>query len=307
LGIIKQPADVATPEVWAGFAASIRALEPTFIVLDTQSRCSVGRDLNSTSEATVFYDAVSRLALELGAQILIVAHNNRSGQYAGNHQAPAMVDTHLTLKRDGKHARLRCSKQKDGAPEEAAAMDFETRVYDLGARDEKGREITSLALVSVDLPGELETPEVDKTAEMRAAVLDVLRRDFPDGARVQDWQAKCAERKICQRSAFYDRRDELQKRQEVVKRGYEYHAEPMPSPPSPPSPFSPPTDLMDLAETPSPPSPPSPSPVGTDGLADCGLRTAEQNNGAKRKRANSAANSEPYAATPQPKATTTRG
>lgn len=215
LAIIKKPADVATPEVWTGFIASIRALEPVFIVLDTQSRCSVGRDLNSTAEATIFYDAVSRLAEELGAQILIVAHNNRTGQYAGNHQGPAMVDTHLTLKREGTNLQFRCAKQKDGAAEEDAAMNFETRVFELDGRDEQGRTITSLALEAVEMRAEDKPDTRDKNAEVRGEMLNILSQHFPKGAGAKAWQEKCAELKICQKTAFYDRRDELKAKDQI--------------------------------------------------------------------------------------------
>jgi hypothetical protein len=204
-GIIECPADVANPEVLAGFVASIYALSPTFIVLDTQSRCSVGRDLNSTAEATVFYDAVSQLARKLGAQVLVLAHNNRNGQYAGNHQGPAMVATHLSLKRDGKYARLRCIKQKDGAPEEAAAMDFQACVVELGAIDEKGREITSLVLDSTVLAPEPEKRErEDLPAKRRAQVLEVLAVQFPGGAKASEWQEAVEKAGIAKASAFYN-------------------------------------------------------------------------------------------------------
>jgi hypothetical protein len=304
-GIVEKPVDVAAPAMLAGFVASVRALEPAFIVLDTQARCSVGRDLNSTSEASVFYDAVSLLASELGAHVLLLAHNNRSGQYAGNHQGPAMVDTHLTLKRDGKRAQLRCSKQKDGAAEEAAAMDFETLVFELDGRDERGRSVTSLALQSVEMSDEPDTPaKAEKQqpgAKIQAGALDVLRRDFPKGARANDWRDKCDERGVCKKSAFNDARAALVQSGQVQQFAGAY----LPTEPqketSPPSPPSPPTDLNEprglepsALKSASPPSPP---PVG--GLADCGLRTNQKEQieppKPKRKKARASADSEPYA------------
>lgn len=287
LGIVKQPADVATHSIWAGFAASIRALKPAFIVLDTQSRCSVGRDLNSTAEATTFYDAVSRLAKELNAQILIVAHNNRSGQYAGNHQAPAMVDTHLTLKRDGKRAQFRCLKQKDGAAEELAAMDFETQVFELGHHDEQGRVVTSLALKAVAIVDEPAPEARDKTAEMRYEMMDVLRRHFPKGAGAQEWQLKCADLKICQKTTFYDRRDELKANGEIMQVRNVWVPFDDPSPPSSPSS---PANLTNLPDLLGSPSSPSSSPVGTDELGELEL------NRRPHKRANSQNRSTPSAA-----------
>jgi hypothetical protein len=284
-GVIEQPADIAAPEILLGLVGALRALSPVFIVIDTQARCSVGRDLNSTAEATLFYQAVTDLAREICAQVLVLAHNNRNGQYAGNHQGPAMVDTHLTMKREAKKARLRCTKQKDGAPEEAAAMDFEARTVELGVQDAKGREITSLVLDSVEMTDEPDIPQSTPMDEMRAKVLEVLRRHFPKGGRAQEWQLKCAELKICQKSAFYDRRDELIKREEVLQAMGTYLPNEGFSPPSPPSPPDLQTDLTDWPQDapipPSPPSPPSPSPVGTDGLADCGLRTRGQKSKSK--------------------------
>lgn len=297
-GVIEQPADIAAPEVLLGLIAAIRALSPTFIVVDTQARCSVGRDLNSTAEATLFYQAVSNLARELGAQVLVLAHNNRNGQYAGNHQGPAMVDTHLTMKREGKKARLRCTKQKDGAPEEAAAMDFEARTVSLGIHDEKGREITSLVLDSIEMADESDLQEASPMDEMRAKVLDVLRRYFPKGGRATAWQEKCRDLKICQKSAFYDRRDELVKGNEISLTMGVYLPIESFGPPSPPSPPDQQTDQTDGPQD-APGSvwsvgPPSPSPVGTDGPADHGPRTRGQKTKANRK--NAAAASEPYAA-----------
>ncbi len=265
LGIITKPADVAAPAVWAGFADSIRALEPVFIVLDTQSRCSVGRDLNSTSEASVFYDAVSRLALELGAQILIVAHNNRSGQYAGNHQGPAMVDTHLTMKRDGNRAQLRCSKQKDGAAEELAAMDFQTLIFQLDGRDEQGRSVTSLALESIEIESEPKADARDKNEEVRGAMLEALRQHFPKGAGAQEWQLKCAELKICQKTAFYERRDELKTNGRIMQIRGVWLANDAPSSPSSLGSHANPANLPDLLGS---PSSRSSSPVGTTNPAN---------------------------------------
>jgi hypothetical protein len=224
-GVIERPADVANPAILAGFVASIRALSPVFVVLDTQSRCSVGRDLNSTAEATLFYDAVSALARELGAQVLVLAHNNRSGDYAGNHQGPAMVDTHLSLKREGQNARLRCAKQKDGAPEEAAAMDFTARVVSLGIQDEKGREITSLVLDSAELEPEKEArPKEDSTAKTRAQVLRILADQFPNGARAGEWQEAVEKAGIAKQSNFYNCRDALLKSGSILEANRRYIA-----------------------------------------------------------------------------------
>jgi hypothetical protein len=256
--VIRRPVDVFNAGTLAQFAETVRALKPVFIILDTQSRCSVGHDMNSTAEATAFFQAVSNLARELKAQIMIVAHNNRTGDYAGNHQGQAMVDTHLTMKRNGKSASLRCLKQKDGAPEEAAAMDFETRVYDLGTRDEKGREITSLALVATDLKDEPEVPKTDTKGAMREAVLEVLKCDFPKGTRAKEWQLKCEALGICKSSAFYDRRDELKTSENVSFFGgvYLYIESTPPTPPTPPRSKSECAELRPSLST--PPTPPTP-------------------------------------------------
>jgi hypothetical protein len=208
-GVVERPADISDPAVLAGFLASLRAFAPVFIVLDTQSRCSVGRDLNTTAEATVFYNAVSTVARELGAHCSILAHNNRNGDYAGNHQGKAMVDTHLTLKREGKRCRLKCIKQKDGAAEEVAAMGFETRVVELGFRDTKGRMVTSLVLEAVELEDEPEPPAKEElTAKTRAQVLEVLAVQFPKGATGGEWK-EAVEKKGIKKSNFYSYRSEL--------------------------------------------------------------------------------------------------
>lgn len=136
---------------WDVLIAACERLQPTFIVVDTQARVTVGVEENSATEMGVFVDKVEKLRAASGACVLLVHHAGYNGGHGrGSTSVKGAMQTELSVSRKGKGARdtivtLSTGKQKDD--EELADLQFKLRIVELaGEADEDGRPVTSVVL-----------------------------------------------------------------------------------------------------------------------------------------------------------------
>ena len=88
---------------------------PVFIIIDTQARCTVGAEENSSRDMGQFIDSLDRLRIATRACLLIVHHEARTGDNPrGSSALEGAATTLIRLTRDGMIVTLECKKQKDG-------------------------------------------------------------------------------------------------------------------------------------------------------------------------------------------------
>lgn len=130
----------------APLLADVAALDhkPRLIVIDTLNRYFEG-DENATADMTRFIAACDHLRRLTGACVVVVHHDNRNGEYRGNSALVRAMDARYRVDRDGDAVTVTCAKMKD--EEQLPAIRLESKRVELGGRDRKGRELTSLVLV----------------------------------------------------------------------------------------------------------------------------------------------------------------
>lgn len=101
-------------------------------MLDTLARCAIGLEENSSKEMGLFAEAMRLVSVQTGAHVMVVHHNNKSGEYRGSSALTAAVDTHISLERgdNGDYVTLKFEKQKDD--EELPPMVFTKHLVELG-------------------------------------------------------------------------------------------------------------------------------------------------------------------------------
>lgn len=197
--VLDAPLKVHEEGTRAAFIAQIVALQPVLIVLDTLARCAVGLDENSSGDMGIFADAIGDLAKATGAHVMVVHHNNKTGEYRGSTALPAAVDTHLSLERsnDAKSnaCTLRTEKQKDF--EEWGALGFEGNAVAL----DEGSEETSLVFEKSDLSPENTGRTGAPNAEQKVfEALEAIATE--EGATSGMWKAAATAAKVSN-GAFY--------------------------------------------------------------------------------------------------------
>ncbi|MEU3622938.1 hypothetical protein BS329_39925 [Amycolatopsis coloradensis] len=100
------------------FIRLLAELRPVLVIIDTQSKVTLGGDENSTKDMARFVDALDRLRRASGASILVVHHEPRAGEnMRGSTALEGGADTILRITRDGNVVEISNTKQKD-APEQ---------------------------------------------------------------------------------------------------------------------------------------------------------------------------------------------
>lgn len=117
------------------------------VVIDTLAR-SFGGDENSASDMGAFIRACDQLRTELdGATVLVVHHSGKDNEKGarGSSALRAACDFELKVSpRGDKMTSLACTKAKDSEPFEN--MQFKLNPVEIGEKDHKGRDLTSLVL-----------------------------------------------------------------------------------------------------------------------------------------------------------------
>lgn len=121
-----------TTGAWQELCAYAAETKPALIVLDTQSRMTVGLDENDAKSATQVVARLDQLRRESGACVLTNHHASKSGAtMRGSSVIEGAADTVIALDRpdeDDPRVIVRCSKQKDAAPFRKFVMEPRTTI-----------------------------------------------------------------------------------------------------------------------------------------------------------------------------------
>ncbi len=191
--VIEKAVQLANAADLGEISRLLAPLKPALIVVDTQARCTIGLEENSTRDMSRFYDAVELLARESGACVLCVHHNNKSGEYRGASSIPAAIDFHLSLTRtdDKERATLTFEKTKDG--QEPDPMVFSRQIVSIEGGG--GLEHSIILNFESDAPtGQFSFSEIDER------VFQELIEAFGEtGATTSQWQKVCVEAGVNER------------------------------------------------------------------------------------------------------------
>jgi tellurite resistance-related uncharacterized protein len=97
-------------------ALSERGIVGGLVVLDTLARTFGGGNENAQEDMNRYVAAADRIKTETGATVLILHHNNKSGEYRGSTVLPGALDTMLATEKTADGVLIQCEKQKDRAP-----------------------------------------------------------------------------------------------------------------------------------------------------------------------------------------------
>jgi hypothetical protein len=148
-------------QLWKGLdveavALLAKDLNPVLIVIDTQSRVTVGAEENSSKDMGVFVDSLDKIRVATGACILTLHHEPRNADnLRGSSAMEGAATTIMRASYDGGIVSLNCTKQKDGA--EFATITARPEIVQVGETP----DMTSIAnchepVAVSDLTGESE-------------------------------------------------------------------------------------------------------------------------------------------------------
>ncbi len=126
--------------------------KPDVIILDTLARTMEG-DENATQDMGAYIDGCTRIAKELGIQIIIIHHcgKDEARGMRGSYSLKAAADVEIKVaKLEGMQVKVCCEKQKDHP--EFEPIYFEMHPVDLPWADDDGNILTSLVPVLGDKP-----------------------------------------------------------------------------------------------------------------------------------------------------------
>lgn len=93
------------------------------IIIDTQSRCTVGKDENSGVDMSLYVAALDKLRIATRACVLNVHHEPRAGENLRGHTTlEGSAESIFRMSRDGIKVTLTCSKQKDAEENEEMVL-----------------------------------------------------------------------------------------------------------------------------------------------------------------------------------------
>lgn len=102
-----------------------------FVIFDTQARCTIGKEENSTKEMGVIIQALDALKDETGACVLLVHHSGvLGGRGRGSTAFDGAVDTELEIKRDKDRTQVTVVSRFQKDVPEAPDLELETRELD---------------------------------------------------------------------------------------------------------------------------------------------------------------------------------
>lgn len=146
----------------ARFATCLQELDqpPTYVVVDTLARCSLGADENSATDAGRIMAAATHIAEAVNGHVMLVHHSGKDAAKGarGSSAFRGAVDTELRLERDDRRVWIRVDKHKDAEEPKPACFDM---VAIEGLHPKTGEILSSL--VPVADSGHPASPPADKS------------------------------------------------------------------------------------------------------------------------------------------------
>lgn len=150
---------------------------PSFVVIDTLSKFSAGLDENDNSQVAAFLSGLSSaLREDLGCTVLLVAHSGHgdSKRPRGASSLMSNPDAEYIVNRpDSRGMIVTVTRDRFKDAPSMPPLAYEAKVVDLGRADRYGEPVTSLALVSADLP-----PPIVKGLGCNQERLDIALKEF---------------------------------------------------------------------------------------------------------------------------------
>ena len=148
---LPRPVQARNAGAWQALVEAVATFEPVFVVIDTQSRVTIGLEENSNSEMMTYVQAVDAIRTATQACVLSLHHQGRSGLDArGASSIDGAQDAELRIERDmDRHVLLHLDKMKDADDTEVIDLDL---IRSEGGIDTKtGRDLSSLIVVTGSL------------------------------------------------------------------------------------------------------------------------------------------------------------
>jgi hypothetical protein len=153
-----------------------------FVIVDTLSKFSAGLDENSNFEVAEF---LSRVAVGLrdlfGCTVLLVAHSGHGDAKRPRGASALMANPdaeYIVARPDATAMTVTVTRERFKDYRALEPLAYEARVVDLGRSDSYGEPVTSLALVSTDLPA---VPRREPVGKAQRALLEALRQRKREG------------------------------------------------------------------------------------------------------------------------------
>lgn len=167
---LPRPVQVMSQLDWLVWVAAMERLKPAMIIMDTQSRITVGADENAVKDMGVLVERADLLKDKTGACVVLVHHKGRQGDHGrGSTVVPAALDTEISVTRQGT-SRITVLSEKQKDREDFAPISLElTKVGD------------SAVLVQPGTAQPFESNEINENSSARDRIAALVYRTFHDG------------------------------------------------------------------------------------------------------------------------------
>ncbi|MDX2829445.1 AAA family ATPase [Streptomyces scabiei] len=203
---LPRPVQAMGPE-WDVLIAALGRIRPVLIIVDTQARVTLGVEENSNTEMGRIVDRFDQLRIDTGACVVAVHHTGHVGEHGrGASAVKGALQSELHVSRKGDKIpntilTIKSGKQKD--EDQDGDLQFGLKKISLdGEHKPDGRPVTSLVLVSLDVPQDGPHPAPEGSVEWIVQQLDK--------ANVPDDYGRRKLRTECQRLGFQARDTKLQ-------------------------------------------------------------------------------------------------
>jgi AAA domain len=155
---LERPLNLTSIAEMAALCEAIKGLHPAleFIVIDTLSKFASGLDENDNGKMATFLSALSSyLREDLGCTVILVAHagHGDANRPRGASSLMSNPDAEYIVSRpDPRGMTVTVSRERFKDSPALPPLAYEAKVIDLGRLDQYGEPVTSLALVSADVP-----------------------------------------------------------------------------------------------------------------------------------------------------------
>ncbi|MFH9478052.1 AAA family ATPase [Streptomyces anulatus] len=178
--IFPEPVQVMGDE-WSFFAELCIQEKPSLIILDTQSRITLGIEENANSAMGEVVERLENLRRATGACVLLVHHTGHNGEHGrGASAVLGAINTEFLVSRNkndpNKTVTLANEKEKD--EEDGRIIAFQPTIVDLGLM-ESGDPKTSLVMRSTEVAPAASRAEVEisKSNRIQAHILDFFGKN----------------------------------------------------------------------------------------------------------------------------------
>jgi hypothetical protein len=131
--ILPRPVQVTDSESWRILVLALHRLKPSFVVLDTQARITVGAEENSARDMGIVVERCEQIRRATGACVMLVHHLGHKGDEGRGSTAMIGAETTEILVKKDKDKRIEVTNPKQKDAEEFAPIYFDLTPHDNSA------------------------------------------------------------------------------------------------------------------------------------------------------------------------------